>query len=320
MWSRGKRHLLIALGLLATLAYVGVALATDAGQVANALRQLGWWGCAAVLGLSAVNYLLRFYRWQHYLWKLGRALPVGRHLLVYMSGFAFSAVPAKAGEAVRSLYLKDHGVAFSESLAALFVERLLDLFVIIALASMIVIDHAAYRPLLLATLALLGAMLAGVRQPIVAKWLDRVAARLGGRSARLLGALSNLLGSSQRLLRPKPLLFGIAVGLIAWSAEGIGFGFICAGLHIEGGLGTQVGIYALALLAGSAAFFLPAGIGGMEIVMTTLLIEQGTGLRTAVIATLLCRLATLWFAVLLGAGAAVATEMLDRPERLPLAP
>jgi uncharacterized protein (TIRG00374 family) len=318
-WTSGKRRTLIASGLLAALAYVAVGLLTDAARLGDALRQLGWWGCAAVLGLSVVNYLLRFVRWQYYLAKLGRSLPADRHLLVYLSGFAFTVSPAKAGEAVRSLYLRDHGVTYSESIAALFVERLLDMFAIVVLASMIVIDHAAYRSLLIATVALLAAVLLGVCQPVTLKWVERCEARFHGRVARLLGALANVLRSSRRLLHLKPLLFGIGIGLIAWAAEGLGFRFICLVLHVEGSITTFIGIYALAVLAGSAAFFLPAGIGGMEIVMTTLLVEQGATLRVAIIATLLCRLATLWFAVILGAAAAAGVEVSDRQLRARIA-
>ena len=319
-WTSGKRRTLIVSGLLAALAYVAAGLLTDAGRLGDALRQLGWGGCAAVLGLSLVNYLLRFVRWQHYLVKLGRSLPAGRHLAVYLSGFAFTVSPAKAGEAVRSLYLRDHGVTYSESIAALFVERLLDLLAIVLLASMIVLDHAAYRSLLIAAVALLAVLLFGVCRPVTLKWVERLALRFHGRAASLLGAFANVLRSSRRLLHLKPLLYGIAIGLIAWAAEGLGFRFICLVLHIDGSITTFIGIYALAVLAGSAAFFLPAGIGGMEIVMTTLLIEQGATLRVAIIATLLCRLATLWFAVILGAGAAAAIEVSDRPLRARVAP
>jgi glycosyltransferase 2 family protein len=319
-WTSGRRHALIVSGLLLASVYVAGALLADAGRLADALRQLGWAGCAAVLGLSAANYLLRFGRWQYYLAKMGRSLPAGRHLLVYLSGFAFTVSPAKAGEAVRSLYLRDQGVTYSESIAALFVERLLDLFAIVALAGIIVIDRAAYRPLLLATAALLTVVLVAVCQRFLPLWVERFAARAPRRAARPLGALANLLRSSRSLLRPRPLLFGIAIGLMAWTAEGVGFRFICQGLHIDGSVGTFIGIYALAVLAGSAAFFLPAGIGGMEIVMTTLLVEQGAALRVAIVATLLCRLATLWFAVILGVGAAARIELSDRQLRPRVAP
>jgi len=63
---------------------------------------------------------------------------------------------------------------------------------------------------------------------------------------------------------PRSLLLGLALGLVAWAAEGVGFRLICAGLHISGSLTVFVGIYAVAVFAGSVAFFLSAGIGGME--------------------------------------------------------
>ena len=319
-WTSGKRRALIAAGLLVALAYVGVALMTDSARLSEALWQLGARGCAAVLGLSVLNYLLRFWRWQSFLARLGRTLPIGRHLLVYLSGFAFTVSPAKAGEAVRSLYLRDHGVTYGESIAALFIERLLDLFAIVILASMVAIDHAAYRPLLGATVVAIAAVLIGVCQPWVPVWLEGLAARRSGRIVRPLGALASLLRSSRRLLQPLPLLTGITLGLLAWAAEGVGFRFVCAGLDIEGSLTTFVGIYALAVLAGNAAFFMPAGIGGMEIVMTTLLVERGATLRVAIIATLLCRLATLWFAVIIGVAAAAGVELSTRPLRAEVAP
>src|SRR5271166_4868679 len=123
------------------LVYVAIAVITDASRLAEALRQLGFLGCGSVLGLSALNYILRFQRWKSFLSTLGRHLPLGRHYLYYMGGFAFTISPAKAGEAVRSLYLRAHGVTYAESIAALFVERLLDLFAMVILASLIVLDH-----------------------------------------------------------------------------------------------------------------------------------------------------------------------------------
>ena len=139
--------------------------------------------------------------------------------------------------------------------------------------------------------------------------VDRFSVRRQGRAARLAAEFANLLRSSRRLLHPRPLIIGVLIGVIAWGAEGIGFGVICQSLQVSGSIGTFCAIYAVAVLGGSAAFFLPAGIGGMEIVMTSLLLERGTPLRVAIIATLLCRLATLWFAVLLGIGAASAIEL-----------
>ena len=319
-WSRTKRRALIAVGLLIASVYVCIAMLTDSAKLADALRQLGWRGCLAVLALSLLNYLLRFERWQFYLHRLGRDLTHGRHLLYYLSGFAFTVSPAKAGEAMRSLYLQDHGITYRVSFAAFFVERLLDLFAITALASLIVFDHVKYRPMFIATVTLLAVILVGARQGVVPLMIERLSARFSAGIARLLAGFAGLLRSSSQLLRPRSLLLGFVLGLGAWAAEGVGFQFICEALHISGSVTMFVGIYALSVLAGSIAFILPAGIGGMEIVMTALLVEQGAPLRVAIIATLLCRLATLWFAVIIGVAAASAVELTHRPARVGLNP
>jgi glycosyltransferase 2 family protein len=312
--SRVKRRLLILTALGVAVMYVAAAVATDASKTRDALLQLGWVGCVAVLALSVVNYTLRFYRWQYFLARLGHKLPTQLHFLYYLSGFAFTLSPAKAGEAFRSIHLSEHGVAYSESLAALFAERLLDLVAMCLLATLIALDHAAYRPLIAGAMAVAVVVLYMSCHPYLPRRLQSLAdSGRHGVLARPLATMANLLRSSQRVLQPKATAFGVAIGLVSWGAEGIGLYLICLSLGIQVGISAAIGIYAIASLAGSAAFFLPAGIGGMEIVMSTLLVTYGAPLRTAVVATLLCRIATLWFAVILGVAASALAELRPAP-------
>ncbi|MGO9994691.1 MAG: lysylphosphatidylglycerol synthase transmembrane domain-containing protein [Steroidobacteraceae bacterium] len=303
---------MIVTALLIALSYVAVAVITDAHRLTGALLRLGFPGCSAVLALSCMNYLVRFNRWKSFLSRLQRTLPVGRHFLYYLAGFAFTISPAKAGEAVRSLYLRDHGVAYTESFAALFVERLLDLLAIVLLASLIVLGNPAFRPLIIASFLVVIIVIVCVCQPSLPRLIERIGGRGKGIMARLAYSLASLLRSSRSLLHPRPLTFGVIAGLVAWGAEGIGFGIICHSLQIKGSFEEFCAIYAVAVLAGSVAFILPAGIGGTEVVMTALLIERGSPLRDAIVATLLCRLATLWFAVLIGVASASAVELSDQ--------
>jgi len=317
--TRSKRRALIAVAALATLVYLGGAFAVDSARIVGALQQLAWLGCGLVLALSGVNYAVRFERWRTFLTRLGHELPFRRHLLYYLSGFAFTVSPAKAGEAVRSLYLRSYGVTYSQSIAALFVERLQDLLAMVLLASLIVSNRPSYRPLLLGALLLVLALVWAATARGLPALLERLAARLRrARLVRLLTAVASLLRSSSALLQPRLLLLGTAAGLASWGSEGVGFYVICQALHVQLPLLSALGIYALAVLAGSAAFFLPAGLGGMELVMTTLLVAEGATLPVAVAATLLCRIATLWFAVLIGMAAAVTVEM--GPQRAALEP
>jgi uncharacterized protein (TIRG00374 family) len=297
------------LALLIAIGYLGVGFALDAPRLRHATAELGWLGCGAVLLLSVFNYLLRFVRWHLFMLRLGHRLSVARHLLYYLSGFALTISPAKAGEAVRGVYLREHGVSYSQSIGALFVERLLDLLSMIVLASLLVARLPAYRPLVLGFLAIALAMLAVAGKSAARNWIDSHRSRIrGARTTRALAALSNLLRSAAVLLRPRVLILGTAIGIVSWGCEGLGFYLICRSLHMSVGVLFATSIYALAGLAGSAAFFLPAGIGGTEIAMTAMLVGSGAPLRDGLIATLLCRVATLWFAVLIGIAAAAAVE------------
>jgi len=276
-------------------------LVTNASRVGSALWHLGWLGCVSVLGLSLANYGLRFLRWSLYIADLGHRLPTRQLFVWYLAGFAFTVSPARAGEAVRSFYLREHGVPLSESVATLFVERLLDLLTVIVLASLIILVSASYSWLLITTAGMAAAVLIIAGRPVLPDWLSRWAASMKGpRKAKWLSSAAKLLRSSQVLLRPKLLLVGMFLGLAAWGAEGVGFNVLCSGLQLHLQPLHAIGIYAVATLAGVAAVFLPAGIGGMEAVMTTLLVGSGASLADAVIATLLCRIATLWFAVIIG--------------------
>jgi glycosyltransferase 2 family protein len=313
----GKRRAMIGIAILATAAYVGAGFAVDARRAREAIEALGWLGCGLVLGLSVLNYLVRFQRWQMFLARLGHRLPGMQHLLYYLSGFAFTVSPAKAGEAVRSIYLREHGVSYAQSIAALFVERLQDLLAMTLLASLVVLDRPTYRPLVAGALLVVLALFVAASHRLLPDLLERYATRLHQpRLAKGATALVNLLRSSRQLLAPRILLIGTAVGVLSWGGEGLGYYLICQGLDVHVSLLVALGIYALAVLAGSAAFFLPAGIGGVEVVMTTLLVSNGAPLRVAIIATLLCRVATLWFAVVIGIAATMTIELRAGPARL----
>ena len=93
---------------------------------------------------------------------------------------------------------------------------------------------------------------------------------------------------------------GLALGVVAWFAEGLGFWWLLVALDHPLPLSTAVFIYAFAMLVGALSF-LPGGLGGSEAAMVALLTLTGLPEASAVSATLICRLATLWFAVGLGA-------------------
>ncbi len=292
--------------------YAGTVILSDIKAVGSSIAKLGLSGWGIILGLSLVNYGLRFARWELYLQQLQSRIPVFQSLLYYLAGFAFTTTPGKAGEAVRSLYLKRHGVAYVHSLAAFFTERFVDLVAMILLSLLAALTFPDYQWPILAVTALMVALLPLIRARVFHSFLDRQIRRLRLGNIRTLGSRSlELLRSSSTLLRSGPLLIGAALALIAWGAEGVALYVILEKLEVGTSLTLAIGIYSVSVLVGALSF-IPGGLGSTEAIMILLLKLIGADLPTAIAATLICRLATLWFAVVIGGFAMVAVEGKSR--------
>ena len=63
------------------------------------LRRFRWELFPAAAGLTALNYLIRFWRWQRYLDRLEIRVPAGRSLAIFVAGLTGTITPAKLGEA-----------------------------------------------------------------------------------------------------------------------------------------------------------------------------------------------------------------------------
>jgi uncharacterized membrane protein YbhN (UPF0104 family) len=303
-----RRALTLSIGLAALL-YLGFVLFADREAVFAALRRVGWPVLTAIFALSLMNYLLRFWRWQRYVAAFGHVLPWRRHFLYYLAGFTLTVTPGKAGEAVRSLYLHQYGVTYAQSLAALFVERLLDVLAMSLLALLILLARPDYAWLV----AVAWVLTLGLGWLVTRAWLpERL--RGWGRNHRYgyqFDRLARLLDSAAVLLRPGYLLFGLSLGVLSWGLEGLSLYLIAQDVGVGVSLETGIGIYAIAVLAGALSF-LPGGLGSTEAVMGVLLVAFGADGASAVAITLLCRIATLWFAVALGG---IAVGMLGVGDR-----
>jgi uncharacterized protein (TIRG00374 family) len=283
-------------------AWCAYALRGDLAQVSLTPVLRAWDLIALAAVFSLINYVLRIIRWRSYLGRLGHPLGFRFAALTFVAGFAYTLSPGKVGEMVRARYYQPLGVPLAKTAAAFFAERLLDLVAMVVLAALLFAGSPEYRGAILGAAALVvGALVVFALVP----W-NRVTARLGtihGIPAILRKALTGVtsaLASTRPLLRPAPLVFGFAIGLVAWGLEGVGLNVLAGmlpGVHLD--IPTAVGVYAVAVLVGGLSF-LPGGLGSTEAVMTALLVTHGFTVGDAILLTLTCRLVTLWLAVCLG--------------------
>jgi len=278
------------------------ALRADIARISLASLVHAWDLVAVASIFSLLNYLLRIVRWQRYLARFGSSLPFRFVGLTYVAGFAFTVSPGKVGEITRARYYSRFGVSVPDVAGAFFVERLLDVVAMLALAASIVTMAPRYYPALWAAGVLVAVVLVLLN---VLPW-GRVAARLETQArlprvlTRLGSGAAKALGAARSLLSPGMLLMGFVLGLAGWGLEGLGLyalGSMFPAVHLAPAAG--VGIYAVAVLVGALSF-LPAGLGTTEAVMTALLAAQGYAVGEALLITIACRIVTLWLGVLVG--------------------
>ncbi|MFJ3485192.1 YbhN family protein [Pseudomonas sp. NPDC090202] len=283
------------------LAYLGFSLWGGWHAVGAAVAEVGLIGIVIALCLSLINYGLRFLRWQTYLKVLGHPVPWRPSLAIYLAGFALTTTPGKAGEALRGVLLKHWNVPWPQSFAAFFSERLSDLFAVVLLTLFGLSLYPAATPMIVVGI---GLVMVGLLVLSQRRLLQRLTLLLpadgGSKLIRLLKHLLQVLDHARQCHR-LPLLLGLtALSVVAWSAEALAFHWILQWMGADVPLAFAVFVYALAMLAGAVSF-MPGGLGGAEAVMVGLLVWKGMNSADAIAATVLIRLATLWFAVALGA-------------------
>lgn len=299
--GRQSRHLVLSI-VLAALGYLAFALWGGWREVGTAFGAVGAGGIAITLALSLVNYGLRFVRWQCYLHRLDLVLAWVPSLRIYLAGFALTTTPGKAGEMLRGVFLKRHGLSYSRSIAAFISERLSDLaaIVLLTLPGLGVFPQGRSFTLVGAVCVLLGLLLLGYGGAKGAGTNGFVAG--GGRLAVLIQRILAMLGEARACHTPWMLLLATTLSLVAWSSEAFAFYLVLGWLDFDVSPAFAFSVYALAMLAGALSF-MPGGLGGAEAVMTGLLIWGGMEGAQAVAATVIIRLATLWFAVGIGIAA-----------------
>ncbi len=302
--------------LLSAIGYLAFSLWGGWREVLVAIARVGFVGTIIALTLSLINYGLRFARWQKFLALLGHQIHSQESLRIYIAGFGLTILPGKAGEAIRSVFLKHHGVTYPESLAAFFSEHFSNLISMLLLVSIGLWVYPQAQVIVAILAGLILVVLVVLQQTRWLKMLESfVQRRLPGRLGELAVHSIEIVLHSGRCFRFPILLFSIVLGLVAWGAEGVAFYYIMHTLGSDISLQVALFIYAFSMLVGAISF-LPGGLGGTEATMVTLLMMNNVAQPQAVAATVIIRLATLWFAVALGIFSLVMMERKNRLIRL----
>lgn len=269
-------------------------------KVIDAVSNLGFIPIGVSLSIAFVSYLFRFTRWNYFLHILGYYVPWLKSFQIYLAGFSLTTTPGKAGEALRSVFLSDYGIAYRRSFGALLAERLSDLLAVVVLASGGLWMYSSARPVLIISALFIVGILYLVQQD---RWLKGIEVwtnrKLKNRFAHIIEFIVETVLSFRKCFSTYVLIYGTVLGSIAWGLEGCILYYILKSLGSELPLFTCIFIHAFALLIGAVSL-MPGGLGGAELTMYQMLLFFDVSSSIAVTATLIVRLTTLWFSVLVG--------------------
>jgi uncharacterized protein (TIRG00374 family) len=274
--------------------FAALLFSLDGSGVKEAIKKVPLALYSLLFILSLISYTLRFIRWYFYLSPLRPEITMPRHLLIYLSGFALTTTPGKAGETVRSLYLLPLGIRYHQSLAAFFSERLLDIIAVVLLtASLFSWAFPEYQEWLVVTVILIMTIFVVLKSKFTPVMIVKF---LRHRSKSSIVAFQNHIG---QFLGNRSMLIALPLSLLAWAVQGYGLYLVVDGLGFDTSPLLIIGIYNASILAGAISF-IPGGIGATEAVIAVLLASVGMDLPLAVVASIVCRGMTLWLAVTIG--------------------
>src|SRR5690606_25262676 len=112
---------------VAVLGYLAYAVWQGLSETASELGGFRWWIYVPVLGLTLVNYGLRYAKWRFLLRRLGVDVPEIGNLWAFAAGLGMVISPGKAGELVKPYLVREMtGVPMTRTVPALVVERATD--------------------------------------------------------------------------------------------------------------------------------------------------------------------------------------------------
>jgi uncharacterized membrane protein YbhN (UPF0104 family) len=292
----------VAATLLGILVFAGMLFYGDVQRLRANLTAFRWSTFALGLALATLNYGLRFARWEYYLRRIGVAVPLPESARVFVAGFVMSISPGKVGEVLKSLLLHEaRGVSIAKTAPIVVAERLTDLLALVLLAALgsLALERGP-------TIAIAGGLVAiGLWAACAFRPIGELALRLCERLP-VLGRLSPRLREAYEslhvLVGPGPLSAATALATVSWSLECVTLLVVAEGFGVHLDFLQSAFAYSVPTIVGALAM-MPGGLGVTEASMAGVLATVGGRAMTTSVATattMLVRIATLWWAVVLG--------------------
>ena len=298
MLKKLKQKVIISV-VIAGVLYLAFTIYADFTQVLTAFGKFNLLLLPLLLVLSFLNYFARFLKWDYYLSIVKVKMKKNDSLSTFMSGLIMSVTPAKLGEVLKSVLVKEiTGDPISKTAPIILAERVTDFLslLMIAIVGAFVFDYGGNFTIIVAAFfALLIIIISNkkIALPII-NFSERIPFL-----KKYIHHIHSAYESSYQLLKLKPLILMTILSLISWGFECMGYYLILINFDADFGFLWASFSYSFSTIVGAISM-LPGGLGLTEGSLTYLLIQKGIAADISVATTFIVRAVTLWFAVLVG--------------------
>ena len=203
--------------ILGVVVYAILGLVTDAREVASVLLDFPYLVFLGALGLTVVNYSVRFAKWHYYLRLLGLQVAWPLSLNVFLAGLVMSVTPGKLGEVLKSLLLREaQQIPAARTAPIVIAERLTDLLGLFVIASLGVGTFTFGRWAFVVSLIVVVTAIIILNQPRLIAWMLRIIAGLPV-VGKLHDKLEEAYESMRQLVGWKALTVTTLMSVISWS-------------------------------------------------------------------------------------------------------
>ncbi|OGU69252.1 MAG: hypothetical protein A2W30_07965 [Ignavibacteria bacterium RBG_16_36_9] len=298
MLKKLKQKVIISV-VIAGVLYLAFTIYADFTQVINAFGNFNLLLLPLLLFLSFLNYFTRFLKWDYYLSVVKVKMKKIDSLSTFMSGLIMSVTPAKLGEVLKSVLVKEiTGEPISKTAPIILAERVTDFLslLLIAIAGAYVFNYGGNITIIVAVFFVI--LIIIISNKKIALPIINLSERIP-LIKKYIHNIHSAYESSYQLLKLKPLILMTILSLISWGFECLGYYFILVNFDVDFGLLWASFSYSFSTIIGAISM-LPGGLGLTEGSLTYLLMEKGITADISVATTFIVRAVTLWFAVLVG--------------------
>ncbi len=297
--ERLKRNLILALAL-GVAVYLILGIISGFGDLRKAMSGFDYALIPAILGLVSLSYVGRLFRWLYYLKVIKVSMPLGINSAIFAAGLSMTISPGKLGEVLKSVFVRQaSGASVARTAPAVVAERATDGTGMVAWGFLGAFALGLGPSTMVVFLAIAALGIAVLRSKRLSLVAERALSRLP-LLERFAPHLHDFHTSSNELLAARPLVVGTSISFLSWGLECLGVYLCAVGLDVDRPFLLVVFVFAVSSLVGVLSM-LPGGIGAVEAGLAGQFVAvAGLSTGLAVALTLVIRLATLWFATLVG--------------------